>query len=226
MMQRLEHQRRHRRARLWSGDFLGTDRMHGDVRDATASLQGWVLDFGCGNRPYQHLLPAAVHYVGYDVDARGSRPDVVGTAEKVPFRDGTFDAILSTQVLEHVAEPAAMLSEIARVLRPGGRLILSAPQYWRLHEEPHDYFRFTRHGLEHLVRRAGLEVESIKPQGGVWRLVGQAMNNAVFNRFGANLVTHLAFTITNVCFLTMDKVWPDVGDTLNYLVEARRPGAS
>lgn len=211
------------RARLWSGDFLGTSLIYRDVREATRDLRGRLLDLGCGNSPYRHLLSTDIQYIGYDGDRQGSRPGVVGSVGSLPFGDGVFDTILSTQVLEHVADPLAMLAEAARVLKPGGRLILTAPQYWRLHEEPHDYFRFTRYGLEHLLGQAGLEIDSIKAQGGVWRLTGQAINSAVVHRFGANPATHLTFLLTNLVSLAMERVWPDVGDTVNYLVQARRP---
>lgn len=217
-------QRRTRsRARLWSGDFLGTSLIYRNIREVTRDLRGRLLDLGCGNSPYRHLLSTDIQYIGYDVDRQGSRPGVVGTVGNLPFSDGVFDAILSTQVLEHVAEPSAMLAEVARVLRPGGRLILSAPQYWRLHEEPNDYFRFTRYGLEHLLGQAGLEIDCITAQGGVWRLTGQAITSTIFHRFGANPVTHLAFLLINLVSLAMESVWSDAGDTVNYLVQARRP---
>jgi ubiquinone/menaquinone biosynthesis C-methylase UbiE len=70
------------------------------------------------------------------------------------------DAVLSTQVLEHVADPLSVLAEFFRVLKPDGRLWLTAPFVWYLHEEPYDYYRFTSHGLRFLLERAGfIEIE-------------------------------------------------------------------
>ena len=68
-------------------------------------------------------------------------------------RDGAFDAVLFTQVLEHVPEPARVLAELHRILRPGGTLYLTAPLVWELHELPHDYYRYTSEGLAPPARR-------------------------------------------------------------------------
>ena len=73
----------------------------------------------------------------------------------LPFGDRSFETVFSSQVLEHVPEPWRMVEDMARVLKPGGHLILTAPHIWGLHEVPHDYFRFTSYGLQHLARRAG-----------------------------------------------------------------------
>jgi SAM-dependent methyltransferase len=135
--------RRAKAARPWSADYLSSRVLDPDVRREAGALHGRVLDLGCGHRRYESALPPASVYVGYDVDTTGSEPDVCGLAEALPFRAGAFDAVLSTQVLEHVPAPAAMLAEAHRVLTPGGILVLTAPQQWRLHEEPHDFWRFT-----------------------------------------------------------------------------------
>lgn len=87
-----------------------------------------------------------------DIDpARG--PDVVAdVAELKDFADASFDAVFLLEVLEHVAEPQRALDELRRVLAPGGALVLSTPFVFEIHEAPHDYYRFTEHGLRHLLR--------------------------------------------------------------------------
>jgi SAM-dependent methyltransferase len=209
-----------RTARLWSGDFLALRALERDVRAAGTAVSGRLLDVGCGLRPYAGAFPHVRRYVGYDRDAVGSRPDVCGLAASLPFRDAAFDVVLATQVLEHVPAPIAMLRETRRVLAAGGVLLLSAPQYWRLHEEPHDYFRFTAHGLRMLLEETGFEAIDVRPQGGVWHLVGQAVNNAVYHRFGANALTRVVFFAVNLWALALGRIWPDEDDPMNYMVRA------
>lgn len=146
------------------------------LRDVSRALsihaRGKLLDVGCGGRPYKPQVPLGVRYFGVDAPAAvSSQPDVWALAGGLPFVDGSFDTVLCTEVLEHLAEPGAAVEEIARVLKPGGHLILTAPQTWFLHEEPFDFYRFTRFGLEHLCERAGLVPVERGSQGGFWTMV-------------------------------------------------------
>lgn len=145
-----------------------------DVRDALAAhARGLVVDVGCGGRPYEAFVPSGARYVGFDATPTlGSRPDGWARADAIPLASGIAQLVLCTQVLEHVPNPAECVREMARVLAPGGCLVITAPQAWNLHEAPHDYFRYTRYGLTSLCERAGLEVTEVRPQGGLWALVG------------------------------------------------------
>src|SRR5690606_33616992 len=111
-------------------------------------LHGRLLDIGCGLKPYAALLkPYVSEHVG--VDHAGSlhdriNVDLEGTAYAVPAADGSFDSVLCSAVLEHLNEPGAALSECLRVLRPGGYAVYTVPFIWHLHEEPQDFFRFTK----------------------------------------------------------------------------------
>jgi SAM-dependent methyltransferase len=158
-------------------DWLLQRRLLPDLREAIAAeARGRLLDVGCGGRPYQPLLPAGVRDVGVDAaPAAGTRADAWAQAGALPFADGAFDTVLCTQVLEHLPDPPAALAEMARVLAPGGRLILSAPQTFHLHEEPHDYWRFTRFGLAQLCRAAGLEPQRLVAQGGFFAVAGLSL---------------------------------------------------
>jgi SAM-dependent methyltransferase len=148
--------------------------------------RGRLLDVGCGDKPYEHLfLPYVTAYVGVEheatfgatsASARG-KADVSYDGRRLPFPDGSFDTVLSVQVLEHTPDPAALLAEMARVLAPDGLLLLSAPFSFRLHEEPHDYFRFSPHGLRELCAAAGLSIDEIEPHGNLWSLLGHKLNS-------------------------------------------------
>lgn len=128
-----------------------------------------VIDVGCGEQPYRACMQGFTHYVGFDSpDApdRGSHADVLGDALALPFASGGADAILCTEVIEHVTDPGAMLSEFARVLAPGGSLLLTSPFTWHVHDEPHDYWRFTEFGLRLLLERGGFHVMALRPTNG------------------------------------------------------------
>lgn len=134
-----------------------------------------ILDAGAGEGVY---APAFAHctYVACD-RAIGdtawdySGLDVVADLAALPFRKATFDAILCTQTLEHIGEPAAVLRNMAELLKSGGRLYMSAPFLGDpIHQEPYDFFRYTHYGLQHLVETTGLTLVSISPIGGVFFL--------------------------------------------------------
>src|SRR5262249_17529345 len=137
----------------------------------------------------------------------------------------SFDTVFSTQTLEHVEQPHQAMAEMARVLLPGGYLILTAPQSWRLHEKPYDFFRYTRFGLQYLVEQNGLRVVHLLPQGGAWATVGQIINNAVLQLVPQRLPVYAAYLIflaSNLLFGLLDRVWADADETINYLVIAQK----
>lgn len=147
--------------------------------------RGRLLDVGCGDKPYEHLFaPYVDEYIGieheatYNLTSAGSRgkADLRYDGETLPFEDASFDTVLCAQVLEHTPTPRRIVSEIARVLRPGGLAIISAPFSFRLHEEPHDYYRFSPHGLRELCGPVGLDIETIEAQGGLWSVIAHKVN--------------------------------------------------
>ncbi len=139
-----------------------------------------VLDAGAGDSPYRELF-GHCEYVTSDWShsphegAAGA--DIVAPLDTLPVADGSFDVVLSTQVLEHVPDPAGVLVELGRVLTPGGTLWLSAPMVGEMHEEPYDFYRYTRHGLAELLARAGyVEVETA-PLGGYFTALAALCTN-------------------------------------------------
>ncbi|MEY4938634.1 MAG: hypothetical protein RIQ93_369 [Verrucomicrobiota bacterium] len=131
------------------------------LRELLPELRGEVLDVGCGRMPYRERVPAA-RYVGVDIDTPVTRElaaaDVFYDGRTLPFADASFDGALCSQVLEHVFTPDDFLREIARVLRPGGTLVLTVPFVWDEHEQPHDFARYSSFGLRALLERNGFEV--------------------------------------------------------------------
>jgi len=131
-----------------------------------------VLDIGCGAKPYlPWIAPYAREYIGIDA-APGPYVDEVVQGEELPFDDASFDLVLCTQVLEHVEDPVAVLSEIHRVLRPGGAALISTHGVFLFHPDPpeagSDYWRWTHAGLRKAVGAAG-----------DWREIGVQPNGEV-----------------------------------------------
>ena len=129
--------------------------MSGDL-GVTSGQQ--VLDYGCADRPYRDWFEQGVEVVGADLPGNAAADITIESDGTVPCPDASFDAVLSTQVLEHVADPAVYLHECARVLRPGGRLLLSTHGIFYFHPDPNDFWRWTCQGLERIIGDAGLDV--------------------------------------------------------------------
>lgn len=135
----------------------------------TVRARGRVLDVGCGHMPFRaDALRVATSYEGFDVERRTDGVTHVGDAEAMTdIASGSYDTVFCFEVLEHLPHPQRAAREMARVLTPGGTLLVSVPHLSRLHEEPHDYFRYTRHGLRVVLEDAGLVVERIEPTAGL-----------------------------------------------------------
>jgi SAM-dependent methyltransferase len=148
--------------------------------------RGRLLDVGCGDKPYEQIFrPFVSEYVGIEHEATFSataaekyhtKPDYLYDGKCLPFEDCTFDTVLNVQVLEHTPHPGNLVREMARVLKDTGLLILTAPFEFRLHEEPHDFFRYTPHGLKQLCSDAGLEVIYTEQQGDLTTVIGHKVN--------------------------------------------------
>jgi len=133
-----------------------------------------LLDLGCGNRPYKPYYPEG-EAVGADVvqSSLNCVDVLLETSCALPFEDNRFESILCTQVLEHVEYPQRLIAESYRVLRPGGKLILTCPFIWELHERPHDFLRFSEYWLVKNLQETGFTLELLERQGGDVATVGQ-----------------------------------------------------
>ena len=150
--------------------------------------RGRLLDLGCGSVPYYGIYrdlvescvcvdwPASFHenrHLDAHVDLNGG----------LPFRDAQFDTVLLTDVLEHIARPEPLMQEIARILKPAGRVVVFVPFFYGLHEEPHDYYRYTEHALRRFCEVAGLHVQHLEPYGGTPEILMElASKNVVFSK--------------------------------------------
>lgn len=147
---------------------------------AAVYLRGRLLDIGCGTKQKTLLIGEFVdEYIGVDHEGTyhdKSNIDLFGTAYNIPVEAESFDSVICTAVLEHLEEPQQALVEAHRVLKTGGYAIYTMPLFWHLHEEPRDFFRYTRHGLVYLFENAGFEVIEIVPGAGFITTFGIELN--------------------------------------------------
>lgn len=163
----------HRGGEMISGRVVSTGSVFSTIlrsiviHDAAPSSAAELLvDVGSGDSPYRWVMGHRC-YVGIDRRPRGASALLVtGDAAALPVRDGSADAILCTEVIEHVPDEHALAAELARIAAPGARLLLSAPFVHGLHEQPYDFRRLTTIGLVSTLERAGWDVDSISAIGG------------------------------------------------------------
>jgi SAM-dependent methyltransferase len=142
---------------------------------------GRLIDLGCGSAPFwPAVVEQVTHYDGFDLWPRSDKVTLVGDIQGLAMiRDGVYDSALCIEVLEHLPEPAAAVAAIGRILRPGGVVVISVPHLSRLHDLPHDYFRYTEYGLRHLLGKAGLEVEELVTKGGLFTFLGHQLSTVL-----------------------------------------------
>ncbi|MBI3536080.1 MAG: methyltransferase domain-containing protein [Chloroflexi bacterium] len=209
----------------WHHDWLSVDALAKSIYNLSREMRGArILDIGCGNKPYRNFFSDSALYVGVDLVAINSAADARGAVTRLSFRAETFDGTICSQVLEHVPEPSALLREAHRVLKTKGQLLLSAPMYWHHHEDPFDFYRYTRYGLSHLIESAGFQIVQIVQQGGAWRVTGQVLANTLmrtisFRTFGLRA---LLFLFINSFFAFLDRVNYHSEDTCNFVALARK----
>lgn len=194
-------------------------------------IDGIVLDAGSGDGERYKNLFKFDKYVTLDIDSSHGA-DIVGSIENIPFESESFDSIISTQVLEHVKNPQKAANEFYRVLKPGGHCLVTVPQLNELHEEPNDYFRFTKFGLKEIFENSGFKIILMEKRGGFWTANTQMKTRYIIDLFNLNRHTWLA-KIFNPFFLIcgwlsifideLDKSRANQKHTLGWLAIIQKP---
>ena len=191
----------------------------------------WVLDAGAGEGRYARYFKHA-RYCGIDLGIGDPQwnyreLDAIADLAHLPLRSESMSACLNIVTLEHVREPKLVIRELHRVLKPGGHLLLIVPHEWEVHQSPHDYFRYTRHGVQFLLEDAGFRDYTIEPVGGYFRLMSRRLMNGL--RFFTGGVRWLLFVPALVLIAPaalllpfLDPLDSERNFTLGYVCVAKR----
>ena len=145
-------------------------------------ISGRVLDVGAGGvSRYQNLFNCT-EYLRMDI-FKDAKIDIIGTADSIPVDNSTFNSIVCTQVIGDVFNVNKVFTEFMRVLKPGGRVLLTEAFMDPLHDEPHDYWRFTGYSLGLLAEKACFKIEVLEKRGGFWSVKAQMTIRYLINRF-------------------------------------------
>ncbi len=195
--------------------------------------RGAMLDIGCGVKPYASAAaPYVTRHVGLDRPpsrSAQSRADLIASAYAVPFQDERFDTILCTDVLEHLEEPLKALHEAFRILTRGGHAIATVPLYWHLHEEPRDFYRYTKHGLRYLFERTGFEIIEIRPLTGFMANYSQSVAYFLHSKSRGpwwnplRLTMSVASALIQLFGYVASRIDRSYEFTMEYLIIAKRP---
>ncbi|MBI2446479.1 MAG: class I SAM-dependent methyltransferase [Parcubacteria group bacterium] len=183
------------------------------IEELSHFLKGTILDIGSGPNGgrYKNFF-SGNDYITLDINPDYS-PDIIGSAERIPAPDNSFDGVVCFQVLDDLKNPAEAIKEMSRVLKAGGYGMLSVPQSNELHDEPNDYWRFTKYGVVVLLSEAGLEIIKILPRGGFWALKAQITARYLIDLLGLykrKILGRLLNLIFLICGIT--SIWLDVID--------------
>ncbi len=142
--------------------FITRSKLFREIKKVSSFISGRVLDVGCGQKPYCSLFQST-EYIGMDVEVSGhdhtnEQIDVYYDGTFFPFEENSFDAVICNQVLEHIATPEITLSEIQRVLKPQGYVLLTAPFLGDEHEQPFDFYRYSSYGMRYLLEKHNFEI--------------------------------------------------------------------
>ncbi len=203
----LSRRAKHDESMVQQGRFhtfsLARYRLHEKVVEAIEShAHGSCLDAGCGQAPYRGLMATkATSVVTFDVSNRGGADFIADIQDLHSIENNSFDTVFCSQVFEHIPRPWKGMSELSRILKPGGKLILTTPHLSAMHEKPHDYYRYTEFGLRALCLETGLEPLSTRPTGGLLTFLTHSVSWLLMSTLGNMPVLSIPVRMLNYVFL-------------------------
>jgi len=202
------------------------------ISDLAVNITGKTLDIGCGKKPYEKLFNST-QYIGLEFDTPENRAsknaDFFYDGNVFPFPEKSFDSAICNQVLEHVFTPDQFITEINRVLKDQGTLLLTVPFVWDEHEQPFDYARYSSFGLKSLLDRNGFDVIEQRKSLADIRVIFQLINAYLYkitetgNRFINLLIAIFLMSPLNIMGVVLSKLLPTNHDLyLDNIVLAKK----
>lgn len=173
-----------------------------EIKSLAVRFHGKLLDVGCGTKPYEKFF-ACDEYIGLEVgDPKQNawkKADVFYQGDKFPFPDNTFDGVVTFQVFEHVKTPDAFLSEVNRVLKKDGLLLMTVPFVWDEHEQPYDFRRYSSFGIKNIIDEHGFEIMSYSKTCADLRVIFLLLNAYIDKKIK---ISHYGIRCAVMCLLT------------------------
>jgi SAM-dependent methyltransferase len=234
--------RRWKRKQEFNPDILGLfinpfyfarQGLYKNISKYAPAMSGKVLDVGCGQKPYEHLFKTT-SYTGMDIEQSGhsheqENIDVFYDGKTFPFENESFDNIITNQVFEHVFNPTEFLSEIHRVLKPEGNLLLTVPFVWDEHEQPYDFARYSSFGIRHVLEAHGFQIISLTKSVNDSRVVFQLWILFIYkkvitqNRWLNKIIIFFLISPVTIAGLIIAKILPSNADLyLDNIVLAKK----
>lgn len=193
--------------------------------------RGDMLDIGCGEKVYEKFADIFISkHVGLDHEGTlhdTSKVDIVATAYDIPCETHSFDTILCTFVMEHLEDPESALREAHRVLSKDGYAIYAVPLFWHIHEEPRDFYRFTKYGLKYLFEKCNFQIVELIPLSGFWVTFGQGFVYYIWRFRGGGFnplryVIPIVGALIQMISLMLDRISHSEEFCCEYVVVARK----
>lgn len=204
--------------------YFARKELHYAFSEFSKLFAGKILDVGCGLKPYRHLFFHVSQYIGLEIDTahmrKFSKADIFYDGKKFPFKKNYFDGVFSSEVFEHVFDPANFIREINRVLKSGGLLLISVPFIWDEHETPNDFARYTSYGLRHILQQHGFSVLEHRKTNNDMRVIFQLLNDYIYKKtsrlrrgfYSELAVTMLLMAPFNIIGCLLAKIMPKNDD--------------
>jgi len=171
--------------------YLARYNLKKNIESLANNINGKTLDVGCGAKQYENMFKKTSDYVGIEIETELQKKrniaDYFYDGKKIPFDNESFDSILTFQVFEHIFEPKEFLSEIARVLKPGGHILITVPFIWDEHEKPYDFGRYSSFGIKYLFETNNFQVIKYKKSTVgvecIFQLIVASIEKKIFTNF-------------------------------------------